>query len=56
MCGTPLQMFLSIAFAAVGVVGSLYSLAVASVALRNGPYCRTALGWMAPFANGQVTF
>lgn len=52
----PLQMFLSIAFAAVGVVGSLYSLVVAGVALRNGPYCITILGWDAPFLDGQVTF
>lgn len=53
---TPLQMFLSIAFAAVGVAGSLYSLIVAGVALRNGPYCKTLLVWEAPFLNGQVAF
>lgn len=52
---TPLQMFLSIVFAAVGVAGGLYSLCVAGVALRNGPYCQTTLGWNAPFSNGQVT-
>lgn len=52
----PLQMFLSIVFAAVGVAGGLYSLVVAGVALRNGPYCSTILGWDAPFLDGQVTF
>lgn len=46
---TLLQMFLSIAFAAVGVVGGLYSLGVAAAALQNGPYCFTAAGWNTPF-------
>lgn len=53
---TCLQMFLSIVFAAVGVVGGLYSLTVAAVALKNGPYCKTLGGWTAPFSNGHVTF
>lgn len=52
-CGNRCGMFLSIAFAAVGVAGGLYSLIVAGVALRNGPYCRTTLGWDAPFLNGE---
>lgn len=52
----PLQMFLSIAFAAVGVAGGLYSLAVAGVGLRNGPYCKTNTVWEAPFLDRQVTF
>lgn len=46
-------MFLSIAFAAVGLVGALYSLVVAAVGLKNGPLCRT-LTWMTPFKNKQV--
>lgn len=44
-----LQMFLSIAFAAVGVAGGLYSLIVAALGLQNGPLCKTVLIWTTPF-------
>lgn len=47
-------MFLSIAFAAVGVVGALYSLAVAALGLQNGPLCKVIF-WGTPFKNRQVT-
>lgn len=43
------QMFLSIAFAAVGVAGALYSLAVAALGLQNGPLCKVLLIWGTPF-------
>lgn len=43
------QMFLSIAFAAVGVIGGLYSTAVAGLGLQNGPLCQVLLTWTTPF-------
>lgn len=43
------QMFLSIAFAAVGVIGSLYSFIVAVLGLQNGPLCKVLLVWATPF-------
>lgn len=46
-----LQMFLSIAFAAVGIAGALYSLSVAAVGLQNGPLCKVVLIWGTPFKN-----
>lgn len=42
-------MFLSIAFAAVGVIGALYSFSVAVLGLQNGPLCKTILVWITPF-------
>uniref|UniRef100_A0A3Q3BKH3 Transmembrane 4 L six family member 21a n=1 Tax=Haplochromis burtoni TaxID=8153 RepID=A0A3Q3BKH3_HAPBU len=48
-CGNRCGMFLSIAFAAVGVAGGLYSLIVAALGLQNGPLCKTVLIWTTPF-------
>lgn len=48
----PLQMFLSIAFAAVGVAGALYSFGVAVAGLNDGPLCKVLLVWSTPFKNG----
>uniref|UniRef100_I3J8R7 Transmembrane 4 L six family member 21a n=1 Tax=Oreochromis niloticus TaxID=8128 RepID=I3J8R7_ORENI len=48
-CGNRCGMFLSIAFAAVGVAGALYSLIVAALGLQNGPLCKTVLVWTTPF-------
>lgn len=48
-CGNRCGMFLSIAFAAVGVAGALYSLAVAALGLQNGPLCKGILIWSTPF-------
>uniref|UniRef100_A0A3B3UNP1 Transmembrane 4 L six family member 21b n=2 Tax=Poecilia latipinna TaxID=48699 RepID=A0A3B3UNP1_9TELE len=39
-CANRCGMFLSIGFAAIGVVGAIYSLAVAAVGLQNGPVCQ----------------
>ncbi|KPP56944.1 transmembrane 4 L6 family member 5-like, partial [Scleropages formosus] len=53
--GGGVMMFLSIAFAAVGVVGALYSFSVSVVGLVNGPTCmyeRLPLPlWGTPFTN-----
>lgn len=50
-------MFLSIGFAAVGVAGGLYNLAVAAVALQNGPRCDAiGSGWGTPFKEGWMSF
>ncbi|XP_006802259.1 transmembrane 4 L6 family member 5-like [Neolamprologus brichardi] len=48
-CGNRCGMFLSIAFAAVGVAGGLYSLIVAALGLQNGPLCKTVQIWTTPF-------
>ncbi|KAM9788397.1 transmembrane 4 L6 family member 5-like [Neosynchiropus ocellatus] len=55
-CGNRCGMFLSILFAAVGVVGALYSLAVAAVALQNGPLCKVLLIWGTPFKNNEAKY
>ncbi|CAN9501756.1 unnamed protein product [Ophioblennius macclurei] len=55
-CGNRCGMFLSIAFAAVGVVGALYSLIVASVALKNGPLCKVVLLWTTPFKDKDSNY
>ncbi|XP_076025045.1 transmembrane 4 L6 family member 4 [Genypterus blacodes] len=44
-CANRCGMFISIAFAAVGVVGALYSFLVAFLALQNGPTCYNSLFW-----------
>lgn len=52
-----LQMFLSIGFAAVGLLGALYSLITSSLGLANGPVCfwrnddSPIPQWGAPFTN-----
>ncbi|TKS83881.1 Transmembrane 4 L6 family member 1 [Collichthys lucidus] len=55
-CGNRCGMFLSIAFAAVGVAGALYSLAVAAVGLQNGPLCKVLLIWLTPFKNTDSSY
>lgn len=55
-CGNRCGMFLSIAFAAVGVVGALYSLAVAALGLQNGPLCKGLLIWDTPFKGGDSKY
>ncbi|XP_029029489.1 transmembrane 4 L6 family member 4-like [Betta splendens] len=42
-CGNRCGMFFSIAFAAVGVAGALYSFIVAVLGLQNGPLCKVDL-------------
>ncbi|XP_041094295.1 metallo-beta-lactamase domain-containing protein 1-like [Polyodon spathula] len=53
-CANRCGMFLSIAFAAVGFAGALYSLAVALLGLVNGPTCLFSYEgkpiWGAPFS------
>nr|XP_033779806.1 transmembrane 4 L6 family member 5-like isoform X2 [Geotrypetes seraphini] len=58
-CANRCGMFLSIAFAAVGLAGSLYSTVVAILGLVNGPYCsidiidpetnKANITWTSPF-------
>ncbi|XP_029436493.1 transmembrane 4 L6 family member 5-like [Rhinatrema bivittatum] len=50
-CANRCGMFLSIAFAAVGVAGSLYSSVVAVLGLVHGPYCLISgtQNWTSPF-------
>ncbi|KAE8288174.1 Transmembrane 4 L6 family member 1 [Larimichthys crocea] len=55
-CGNRCGMFLSIAFAAVGVAGALYSLSVAAVGLQNGPLCKVVLIWGTPFKNTDSSY
>uniref|UniRef100_A0A672GM60 Transmembrane 4 L6 family member 1-like n=2 Tax=Salarias fasciatus TaxID=181472 RepID=A0A672GM60_SALFA len=61
-CANRCGMFLSIGFAAAGVAGGVYSLAVAALGLANGPTC---LGvspsnplphWGTPFANSSGSY
>lgn len=60
VCVCSMQMFLSIGFAAAGVVGGLYSLIVAALGLANGPMClwsntnNPILEWGIPFANRYI--
>nr|XP_020454679.1 transmembrane 4 L6 family member 5-like [Monopterus albus] len=48
-CGNRFGMFVSIAFAAVGVAGAVYSFAVAVLGLDNGPLCKIDGHWSTPF-------
>uniref|UniRef100_A0A8C6LZU8 Transmembrane 4 L six family member 21b n=1 Tax=Nothobranchius furzeri TaxID=105023 RepID=A0A8C6LZU8_NOTFU len=41
-CANRCGMFLSIGFAAAGVLGAIFSLSVASVGLANGPVCSSS--------------
>ncbi|XP_068174667.1 transmembrane 4 L6 family member 4 isoform X1 [Antennarius striatus] len=57
-CGRRFAMLSSILFAAVGVLGSGYSVIVSAVAINHGPQCvvfrnLTYEGWGYPFANGD---
>ncbi|XP_067880058.1 transmembrane 4 L6 family member 5-like [Heterodontus francisci] len=50
-CANRCGMFLSILFAAMGVVGSGYCLITSAVGLVNGPTCQDATGnWTRPFS------
>lgn len=61
-CANRCGMFLSIGFAAAGVVGALYSLTVAALGLANGPLCAWSnemepkLQWGTPFANSNGSY
>ncbi|XP_037336714.2 transmembrane 4 L6 family member 5 [Pungitius pungitius] len=60
-CANRCGMFLSIGFAAVGVLGAVYSLSVAALGLSNGPTClwgngENPLQWGAPFAGGNGSY
>ncbi|XP_012722673.3 transmembrane 4 L6 family member 4 [Fundulus heteroclitus] len=55
-CGNRCGMFLSIAFAAVGAAGALYSFIVAILGLKNGPLCKVLLIWMRPFEDGDSSY
>uniref|UniRef100_UPI0037E953FD transmembrane 4 L6 family member 5 n=1 Tax=Semicossyphus pulcher TaxID=241346 RepID=UPI0037E953FD len=60
-CSNRCGMFLSIGFAAAGVVGAIYSLSVAALGLSNGPVClfidnHLAPQWGAPFANSNGSY
>ncbi|XP_022519857.1 transmembrane 4 L6 family member 5 [Astyanax mexicanus] len=55
-CGNRCGMFLSIAFAALGVAGALYSFVVAMLGLVNGPYCKVLLIWTTPFKDRSESY
>jgi len=62
-CANRCGMFLSIGFAAAGVLGSLYSLSTAAVGLANGPRCQWSnlpdnplLKWGRPFMNSTGSY
>ncbi|XP_034463455.1 transmembrane 4 L6 family member 1 isoform X2 [Hippoglossus hippoglossus] len=55
-CANRCGMFLSIAFAAVGVAGALYSFIVAVLGLQNGPLCKVLLVWATPFKNSDPSY
>ncbi|KAK7909332.1 hypothetical protein WMY93_014016 [Mugilogobius chulae] len=60
-CANRCGMFLSIGFAALGVVGAIWSLSAAGLGLANGPTCLWANAqsptaqWGTPFANRNFT-
>ncbi|NXP73370.1 T4S4 protein, partial [Ramphastos sulfuratus] len=47
------QMFSSVIFAAIGVLGAGYCFILSAVAINNGPKCYTDSGWKYPFENGN---
>ncbi|KAM6909474.1 transmembrane 4 L6 family member 5 [Xenentodon cancila] len=61
-CANRCGMFLSIGFAAVGVVGAIYNLSVAALGLSNGPLCywsnpsNPKPQWGTPFANSSGSY
>ncbi|XP_023653353.1 transmembrane 4 L6 family member 5-like [Paramormyrops kingsleyae] len=61
-CANRCGMFLSIGFAAVGVVGGLYCFAVSIVGLINGPMCYYMIPgtlkfqWGTPFVNSTESY
>ncbi|XP_038159087.1 transmembrane 4 L6 family member 5 [Cyprinodon tularosa] len=52
-CANRCGMFLSIGFAAIGVLGAIYSLSVAAVGLSKGPVCFYESKWQRPFQNSS---
>lgn len=58
-CANRCGMFLSIGFAAVGVLGGIYSMSTAALGLSNGPVCEfrhpltSELQWGRPFMNSS---
>ncbi|TWW74845.1 L6 family member 1 [Takifugu flavidus] len=55
-CANRCGMFLSIAFAAVGVIGGLYSTVVAGLGLQNGPLCKVLVIWTTPFKEVSTNY
>uniref|UniRef100_A0A8C5FBJ4 Uncharacterized protein n=1 Tax=Gadus morhua TaxID=8049 RepID=A0A8C5FBJ4_GADMO len=56
-CANRCGMFLSIAFAGVGVAGALYSFIVAVLGLQNGPLCKVLLLiWTTPFKDMKESY
>nr|XP_020504901.1 transmembrane 4 L6 family member 5-like [Labrus bergylta] len=60
-CANRCGMFLSIGFAAAGVVGAIYSLSVAGLGMVNGPMCLYLKNdliptWGTPFANSSESY
>lgn len=61
-CANRCGMFLSIGFAAAGVVGAVYSLSVAALGLANGPLCSWSNAnspnqqWGTPFVNSNGSY
>lgn len=59
-CANRCGMFLSIGFAAVGVAGAIYSVAVAGLGLANGPVCNIGSElipiWTRPFVNSNGSY
>lgn len=61
-CANRCGMFLSIGFAALGVVGAIYSMSAAALGLANGPTCLFANlehprpTWGTPFANSTGSY
>ncbi|KAM9788575.1 transmembrane 4 L6 family member 4-like [Neosynchiropus ocellatus] len=53
-CGNRFGMFMSIAFAGMGLVGGMYSFIVAAIGVYNGPLCLQASGeWGTPFTHRE---
>ncbi|XP_041840431.1 transmembrane 4 L6 family member 5 [Melanotaenia boesemani] len=61
-CANRCGMFLSIGFAALGVVGAIYTISVAALGLSNGPVCEwhntenPTPTWGAPFTNSSGSY
>ncbi|XP_044226233.1 transmembrane 4 L6 family member 5-like [Thunnus albacares] len=55
-CGNRCGMFFSIIFAGVAVFGALLSMALAVLALRNGPLCKYEGQWTTPFNNSDLDY
>ncbi|KAM8834876.1 transmembrane 4 L6 family member 4-like [Synchiropus picturatus] len=53
-CGNRFGMFMSVAFAGLGLAGGIYSFIVAAVGVYNGPLCQQANGeWTSPFTHRE---